>query len=61
VTGNEIQIAIPKDKVGLQDKNVFTLDFKWVDNSKDPANIMDYYVNGDVAPDGRFKYRFIAE
>jgi hypothetical protein len=38
-----------------------TLDFKWADNLQQPGDVMDFYVSGDVAPQGRFKYRYVAE
>jgi hypothetical protein len=25
-----------------------------------PGDVMDFFVNGDVAPEGRFKYRYVA-
>lgn len=31
-------------------------EFKWSDNSIIDGNIMDFYVNGDVAPGGRFNF-----
>jgi hypothetical protein len=32
-----------------------------VDNSQRPGDILDFYVSGDAAPDGRFNYRYGAE
>jgi hypothetical protein len=32
------------------------IEFKWNDNMQDDGNIMDFYVNGDTAPGGRFNY-----
>lgn len=32
--------------------------FKWSDNMQEDGNIMDFYVNGDVAPGGRFMFHF---
>jgi hypothetical protein len=37
------------------------LDFKWVDNLQRPGDIMDFYASGDVAPPGRFNYRYHAQ
>lgn len=34
------------------------LEFKWVDNSQDDGNVLDFYVSGDAAPPGRFNYLF---
>ena len=33
-------------------------DFKWVDNLQRPGDVIDFYLSGDAAPDGRFNYRF---
>lgn len=32
------------------------IEFKWNDNMQENGNIMDFYVNGDTAPGGRFNY-----
>jgi len=34
------------------------LEFKWADNIALPCDILDFYINGDVAPAGRFRYRY---
>jgi len=36
----------------------FVINFKWSDNMQNEGDIMDFYVNGDVAPGGRFKYQY---
>ena len=36
-------------------------DFKWADNTPGPGgdgDILDFYLHGDTAPDGRFLYRY---
>ena len=59
VAGNEMQLAIPRSALGLANgKADVSLDFKWVDNMQQPGDIMDFYVSGDVAPDGRFNFRY---
>jgi len=35
--------------------------FKWVDNAQHPGEIIDFYVSGDVAPEGRFTFRYTAK
>jgi len=57
IKGNEMQIAIPRAALGLTSEK-FTIDFKWADSLSDPSDIMDFYVSGDVAPEGRFNYRY---
>ena len=62
VTGNELQLAVPRSALGLKTGETKTdLDFKWADNLQRPGDVMDFYVSGDVAPFGRFNYRYDAE
>ena len=59
VVGNEMQLAIPRTALGLQpDPNDMKLDFKWADNLQHPDEIMDFYLNGEVVPEGRFNFRY---
>lgn len=60
VDGNMIQIEIPRALIGL-DGSGFTVNFKWSDNTCINGDIMDFYVHGDVAPGGRFKYQYNAD
>lgn len=55
--GNTLVIAIPRSLLGLENK-LLNFEFKWNDNMQDEGNIMDFYVNGDTAPAGRFNYLF---
>lgn len=57
VDKNEIGIEIPKELLGIDGQNI-SIEFKWIDNSQNPGDIMDTYINGDAAPGGRFRYRF---
>lgn len=59
--GNELHLAIPR-KLLAQGKGAqpIRLDFKWADNLQHPGEIMDLLVSGDVAPEGRFKFRYIS-
>jgi hypothetical protein len=56
--GAQLQLAIPRtffrDSAGTR----LQFDFKWADNLQEPGNVQDFYVSGDVAPEGRFNYRF---
>jgi hypothetical protein len=62
VKGNELHLAVPRAALGLPGgKAPMTFDFKWADNVQKPGDIMDFYVSGDVAPEGRFKYRFLTK
>lgn len=55
--GNEIAIYLPKKALGLTDAP-FTLSFKWADHTGFNENIEDFYEFGDVAPYGRFNFRY---
>jgi hypothetical protein len=59
--GHELHLCIPKTLLGLpKGDRPLTVDFKWADHLQDPGNVMDFYVSGDVAPEGRFNYRYSA-
>lgn len=55
--GNHLMITVPRKLIKQQDKTL-DFEFKWSDNMQDEGNIMDFYVNGDCAPGGRFNYVF---
>ena len=57
VDGNTLQIAVPRAMLGIGECDSFTLNFKWSDNMQNDGDIMDFYENGDVAPEGRYKYQ----
>ena len=57
VSGNRLMLRIPRELLGMQDR-ALDFEFKWSDNMQDEGNIMDFYVNGDAAPGGRFNYVF---
>ncbi|HOQ85131.1 MAG TPA: hypothetical protein PLQ89_05375 [Phycisphaerae bacterium] len=60
VADRELHLAIPRNKLGLAQDGI-VLDFKWMDNVQEPGNPLDAYVSGDVAPEGRFRYRYVAD
>jgi hypothetical protein len=54
-----MHLAIPLEALGLPRNGAgFAVNFKWADNIQVPPDIMDFYVSGDVAPQGRFMYRY---
>jgi hypothetical protein len=75
--GNRLHLAIPRvallpasDKSSHSPKSQsskplssesLSLGFQWIDNSQRPGDIMDVYQSGDVAPEGRFRYQYLAE
>src|SRR5690242_17913963 len=62
VKGNELHLAIPRTALRLPEgKAQLSFDFKWTDNLQRPGEIMDFYLSGDVAPEGRMNYRYVTE
>ncbi len=62
VQGNELQLAIPRADLGLAaGGSRVDFDFKWADNLSSPGDVLDFYVSGDVAPEGRFNYRYVGD
>jgi hypothetical protein len=55
VTDKTIEIKVPRKVLDILGKEL-NFEFKWSDNSVNKGDIMDFYVNGDAAPDGRFNY-----
>ncbi|MFA6701801.1 MAG: hypothetical protein WCS06_03930 [Dysgonamonadaceae bacterium] len=55
VKNNKLEIKIERKKLNLDGKPV-QIEFKWNDNMQENGNIMDFYVNGDTAPGGRFNF-----
>ncbi|PQV63753.1 hypothetical protein B1R32_10993 [Abditibacterium utsteinense] len=59
-SGNSLEIEVPRALLGIKSR-ALTLDFKWADNALSGApDAMDFYLNGDVAPNTRFNYRYLA-
>ena len=56
VNGKTLTLSVPRTALGVLPPLCF--EFKWSDNMQDEGNLMDFYVNGDVAPGGRFNYVF---
>ena len=56
VINNVLEIKIPKRSLGI--KGGVDLEFKWSDNMQTDGDITDFLINGDVAPSGRFNFRY---
>lgn len=54
VNRNKMEIRVPISMLGL--KKDIDFEFKWSDNMQQPNDVMDFWLNGDVAPAGRFNY-----
>lgn len=62
VQGNQMHVAIPRSALGLaKGARPVRLDFKWADHLQRPGDVMDFYLDGDVAPEGRLNYRYHGE
>ncbi len=66
VDGRYMTVKIAKGDLGLSGDD-YTINFAWTDNVHDEGDyetfsgdIMDFYISGDVAPGGRFKYSYIS-
>ena len=66
VDGRYMTVKIAKADLGLTGDD-YTINFSWTDNVHDEGDytkfsgdIMDFYVSGDVAPGGRFKFSYIS-
>ena len=55
VTGNQMEIAIPLSDLHLNSENV-NFEFKFSDNMQEEGDALDFYINGDCAPNSRFSY-----
>ncbi|MCZ7634839.1 MAG: hypothetical protein M5U12_01465 [Verrucomicrobia bacterium] len=61
-SGTHLCLAVPRTALGLEGgQTSVALDFKWADNQPEPPSLLEAYTTGEVAPDGRFKYRYRAE
>ena len=56
IDGNTLVLKIKRSVLDLDIEKVINFEFKWSDNMQEDGNIMDFYVNGDVAPGARFNY-----
>lgn len=66
VDGRYMTLKVAKADLGLEGDD-FTVNFAWTDNVHDEGDytgfsgdIMDFYISGDVAPGGRFKYSYVS-
>lgn len=55
--GKRLAVAVPRELLHLDGKKT-DIRFKWSDNMQTDGDVLDFYVNGDTAPDGRFSYRY---
>jgi hypothetical protein len=61
IQGSEMEIAIRRADLGIADlSRPIRLEFKWSDNMQREGDILDFLINGDAAPGGRFNYLYQA-
>lgn len=59
-SNSEMVVAIPRSLLGLPTNSTFAhLSFKWTDNQLEPTSDA-WLVNGDAAPNARFRYNYWA-
>lgn len=55
VSNNKLELEVSRSVLDIKGKEI-DIEFKWNDNMQENGNIMDFYVNGDTAPGGRFNF-----
>ncbi len=55
-----MELRVPRSLLGLPSNSPLDFEFKWTDNALGSGDILDFYLHGDVAPGGRFNYRYQA-
>ena len=55
--GARLAVSVPRERIRGLGKKV-DIRFKWSDNMQAEGDVLDFYENGDTAPDGRFAYRY---
>lgn len=58
VSGNRMEIRIPRASLGLAENPSIAFDFHWADNIQRGGDIIEFAVSGDSAPNRRFNYRY---
>lgn len=59
VSGDQLHVAVPRHYLQRpSDDGPLQLEFKWADNMQRDGDVMDFYLHGDAAPDGRFSYLY---
>ncbi|WP_423129897.1 T9SS type A sorting domain-containing protein [Gaoshiqia sp. Z1-71] len=61
VDNNTLVLKLKRSLLGINNDVKVDFEFKWSDNMQEDGNLMDFYVNGDVAPSGRFNYHYLAD
>ena len=57
VEGKKLMITVPLAYLDLGNSTL-DFEFKWSDNMQNDIDPLDWYINGDVAPGGRFNFLY---
>ena len=60
VADRALSVAVPRTLFEPGDARPLRFDFKWTDDLPVEPTVWDFYRHGDVAPDGRFNFRYVA-
>lgn len=60
IADNALMLEIPRELLDLSGRAV-NFEFKWSDNMQTDGDVMDFYLNGDAAPGGRYTFVFHTE
>ncbi|BCM94434.1 hypothetical protein IAD21_06341 [Abditibacteriota bacterium] len=58
VHGNLLQLTVPRALLKMNAIRKTAFDFHWLDNVALGGDLVDWWYQGESAPDGRFNYRF---
>lgn len=56
--GNQMHLRIPRSAIAHADEPL-RFNFKWTDHATGSGTVTDFNDHGDVAPNGRFMYRYV--
>ena len=58
MSGNQLELRIPRSMIGMARTSEVSFDFHWADNIQKPGDIIEFAISGDSAPNRRFNYRY---
>lgn len=59
IRGNRLELKIPRSALGFPARGPIPMfGFKWADGNAVNGDVSDFYLHGDAAPGGRFRYLF---
>ena len=59
IDGDRFVAAVPLAALEIADADDFAVEFKWIDNAVREGDIQECMIDGDAAPNGRFRYRYV--